>query len=119
MKKLALLLVVVLILAFGYTKAEAARYKIMDNKGGVSFYLDGSSIMNEKNEFVSNTGVVMTHSNKFMMSQSQPGWLPVIWIMIPYQNDVIFLRAMIDNDKGTYRLYTVGNRIWGKLVRVQ
>lgn len=96
--------------------ADAARYQIVDTKGIVKFYLDGSNITTDKCEYVGNTGIVVSRTSKFSMKPSDPGWLPIIYLMLPEGNDVIFLHTTISDDKGPFRLYTTGNRVWGQLV---
>jgi hypothetical protein len=100
---------VVLIALFLLPSLADAKYKIVNSKGDVNFYLDSTKIVTEKGELVSGTGVVLVHSKKF----------PVIWLMIPDANDVIFLKATITDGTGPYKLFTKRNNIWGQLVLVK
>lgn len=99
MKRL-IMLVLLAVLFMLPSIVDAARYKIVDTKGNVKFYLDGSNIITDKGEYVGNTGVVVSHTSRFSMKPNDPGYLPVIYLMLPEANDVVFLHTILSDDKG-------------------
>lgn len=107
-----LIILILLVLFLVPSLAEAARYKIIDSRGNSSFFFVGNQyelkIVMENDQRVSNSGVVV------IMSRN-----PVVWFMIPDKNDVVFLKVIFDNQNGPYKIYTKGNSLWGKLVKVQ